>query len=261
MKKKKEKGTVMNYDSLLNAATEIGYHLLYNGAEIYRVEESIQHIFKAYGVSEGDVFAVPSFLAVTICTDTKHPITKIKRLYTRRVNLDKIIQLNELCRSICRDKPDVEFIFTRIMEINKTKEYNFWLEMFGFSLVASAFTLFYGGVIADALCAIISGALVKIVYYNMNRFNSNIFFSNIISSGVASFAALIMVNVGLAANTDMIILGTLMYLFPWIAITTFMRDIISGDLFAGITKLMEALLIATAIALGSGIALTVWRLI
>jgi uncharacterized membrane protein YjjP (DUF1212 family) len=251
----------MNYDGLLNAATEIGYHLLYNGAEIYRVEESIQRIFKAYGVIEGDVFAVPSCLIVTICTDTEHPITKIKRLYHRRINLDKIIQLNELCRQICRETPDISFISRRITEINKTKEYNFWLEMFGFALVAFSFTLFYGGTLADALCAILSGAAVKIVYYNMNRFNSNIFFSNIISSAVATFIALIMVNSGFAPNPDKIIIGTLMNLVPGIAITTFMRDIISGDLFAGITKLMEALLIATAIALGSGIALTIGRLL
>ena len=37
---------------------------------------------------------------------------------------------------------------------------------------------------------------------------------------------------------------------PGIAITNVMRDIIGGDLIAGLTKLTESLLIATAIALG-----------
>ena len=35
----------MNYDDLISAATDVGYLLLRNGAEIYRVEDSMQRIF------------------------------------------------------------------------------------------------------------------------------------------------------------------------------------------------------------------------
>ncbi len=41
----------MNYDDLISAATDVGYLLLRNGAEIYRVEDSMQRIFRAYGKS------------------------------------------------------------------------------------------------------------------------------------------------------------------------------------------------------------------
>ena len=35
----------MDYDALLNMGTELGYQLMYSGAEIYRVEElSLIHI-------------------------------------------------------------------------------------------------------------------------------------------------------------------------------------------------------------------------
>ena len=40
----------MNYDDLISAATDVGYLLLRNGAEIYRVEDSMKRIFRAYGV-------------------------------------------------------------------------------------------------------------------------------------------------------------------------------------------------------------------
>ncbi|MFR8530403.1 MAG: threonine/serine exporter family protein [Anaeromassilibacillus sp.] len=43
----------MNYDDLISAATDVGYLLLRNGAEIYRVEDSMQRIFRAYGVETG----------------------------------------------------------------------------------------------------------------------------------------------------------------------------------------------------------------
>ena len=46
-----------------------------------------------------------------------------------------------------------------------------------------------------------------------------------------------------------------MTLVPGVMITNFMREIIVGDWLTGITKLVEALLIAGAIALGTGIVL------
>ncbi len=64
------------------------------------------------------------------------------------------------------------------------------------------------------------------------------------------------VRIGLAHNSDKMIIGTLMNLVPGIAITNVMRDIIAGDLIAGLVKLTEALLVATAIALGAGMAIT-----
>ena len=58
----------MNYDDLISAATDVGYLLLRNGAEIYRVEDSMQRIFRAYGVETGEVFAIPTCIFVTITT-------------------------------------------------------------------------------------------------------------------------------------------------------------------------------------------------
>lgn len=57
------------------------------------------------------------------------------------------------------------------------------------------------------------------------------------------------------------IIGTLMNLVPGIAITNVMRDIIAGDLIAGLIKLTEALLVATAIALGAGMAITLSQIL
>ena len=41
----------MDYDALLDLGTELGYKLALSGAEIYRVEESVQRLLTAYGSS------------------------------------------------------------------------------------------------------------------------------------------------------------------------------------------------------------------
>ena len=71
---------------LLNAAVDVGYMLLANGAEIYRVEESIQRILYAYDAKNADVFAIPSCIIVSINDRDNEAITKIRRLYSRDTN-------------------------------------------------------------------------------------------------------------------------------------------------------------------------------
>ena len=50
----------MDYDQLLSLATDLGFGLLECGAEIYRVEESIQRLLQAYGVPQADPFVSPT---------------------------------------------------------------------------------------------------------------------------------------------------------------------------------------------------------
>ena len=56
----------MDCEKLLGVATDIAYDLLESGAEIYRVEESIQRIFSAYGAREGSIFAIPTLLILSL---------------------------------------------------------------------------------------------------------------------------------------------------------------------------------------------------
>ena len=55
----------LNEERIFNLSCEIGHRLLRNGAEIYRVEESIEHILRSYGFSRVEAFAVPSCIIVS----------------------------------------------------------------------------------------------------------------------------------------------------------------------------------------------------
>ena len=77
---------------------------------------------------------------------------------------------------------------------------------------------------------------------------------------VTAFLAVFWVEIGVASHIDKMVIGAIMNLVPGVAITNSMRDIIAGDLLAGQAKLVEALFIATAIALGAGMVLSLHRL-
>ena len=58
----------MDYEKLLNMAAELGYQLMYSGAEIYRVEESVRRLLHAYGLPSPEVFAIPNCIIVSLTT-------------------------------------------------------------------------------------------------------------------------------------------------------------------------------------------------
>ena len=60
---------------------------------------------------------------------------------------------------------------------------------------------------------------------------------------------------------DTIIIGSIMLLVPGIAITNAIRDTIAGDLVSGVSRSMEALFIAIAIAAGTSVVFKIWFLI
>ena len=55
----------MDYNTLLEVTVDLGYRLAMNGAETFRIEESIHRILAAYEI-ESEVFAIPNCLTVSI---------------------------------------------------------------------------------------------------------------------------------------------------------------------------------------------------
>lgn len=251
----------MDFNELLNVSTHLGQMLLESGAEIYRVEESIQRMALAYGAKEVDVYAVPTSIIVTISTTDEFNITKTKRIYSRSTNLDKVERLNNLCRYICHERPDLKAVKQELKEISQRPKYSFPIQLFAYALTSSTFTLFYGGNIADAMCALFIGPLIKIISHQLDRFRTNPFFITIICSIIAASLATLAYRFNLADHIDKMIIGLVMNLVPGVAITNSVRDVIAGDFIAGQTKMTEALLTATSIALGTGIALSISNLL
>ena len=251
----------MNYDKLVSTTADVGYLLISSGAEISRAEESMRRIFRAYGVENGEVFAIPTFLSVSVGTAEGRPVTAIRRIASRQTDMRRVALANDLCRRICFAKPNLYHVDREIARIGSLPSVPVWLQTAAFAVVAFSFTLFYGGNFSDAAVAFLGGAALRPVCRILERFHVNAFFIHVTASFVAAAIALTFAHFNIYLNYDKIIIGILMNLVPGIAITDFMRDIIAGDMISGILRLIESLLVATAIAIGAGIALTATRMI
>ena len=96
----------MDYEKLLNMAAELGYQLMYSGAEIYRVEESARRLLRAYGLESPEVFAIPNCLIVSVATPEGQPVTRMRRVPLHGTD----IELLERCNGLCRRRAEIRVV-------------------------------------------------------------------------------------------------------------------------------------------------------
>ena len=252
----------MNYSDLLDLATDLGYELAMCGAETFRIEESINRILQTYGVSS-EVFAIPNCLIVSIETPEGKLMTRMRRIGYHGNDLDGVECFNAISRAICNRKPSMEEA-RKWFDLAPSIRRNYSLPLYLLGNIAGAFgfAFFFGGNLNDAILSGICGLVAGLMGRFMGSMKTNPFFKTIASSFAMALLAYAMAGLGMTNNVDAVIIGSLMILVPGLLFTNAMRDIIYGDTNSGVNRIVQVLLIAMAIALGTaaawGVTADIW---
>lgn len=121
-------------------------------------------------------------------------------------------------------------------------------------IAAAGFCCVFGGTVRDWLWAGLSGLIIGFVTRWLDRLEVNQFFSTIAASFLMALPAYIAAGLGWLDCVAVVIIGALMLLVPGLLITNSMRDIIYGDTSSGVSRIVQVLLSAFAIALGTAAA-------
>ncbi len=244
----------MNYDKLLDFTLELAVRFQKCGAETYRVEETITRLLEAYGV-EADASVIPNCITVACTAPDGRTLSTLRRVHNCSTILDGVERYNALSRTLCAKKPELEEAWTLLNETTASiKNYNVWIEFFGYFLVAFGFAIFFKGTILDAfiagVCGLATGASLKF----MGNLHANPFFSTLVSGFILAFFAHSFGHLGICHNADAVTIGTLMILVPGFLFTNSIRDIIYGDTLSGVNRLVQVLIVAAALVVGTSAA-------
>ena len=245
----------MDYHKLLQAILDIAEEMLVCGAEVERVEDSIERMCYAYGCDRVNAFIITSNIQVTFEDPRGNIITQIRRLKRNDTNFDRLDYLNDLSRYICANKPDLETLVQKYEVVMNRKQLPIWLQYFGAVLVASGFAVFFGGNFADAIASGVLGIVITLITRILAKIEENQMAKLFISSVIAGFLAIVLVAVGIGSNVDKIMIGGIMLLIPGIAMTNSVRDLLIGDVVTGMIRFVNSLLMAAAIACGFALPL------
>ena len=245
----------MNDSLLLELATNLGYYLAMSGAETYRVEESIVRVLGAYGY-EAEAFAIPNCLTVSMISPDGTPMTRMRRIGIHGNDLDAVERYSNLSRRICADPPEPQVAMDWLRQTKANcLHFRWWGKACGYFFGAFGFCFFYGGDPADAVGSGLCGLLIFAIDLWMDRLRSTQFFRTIFSAFFSAILAYTLHGFGLIQSADAAIIGALMLLVPGLLFTNAMRAIMYGDTNSGINRIVQVLLIAVAIALGTAGAL------
>ncbi len=238
-------------EELIYVAIELGERLLICGAEVSRVEESLNRICHAYGASKTHVYATTTSMIVSVENDDGHVITQTRRITSTSTDIEKLDALNNLSRYITANTPDVKAIKEKFNEIDETKQYHPALIIFCYALIAGSFTLFFG---ARTPLEIIFSFLIGGIIGNINMFGEHFglqkLMLKLICAFVACTLAFLVAKIPIIPTVDNIIIGNVMSLISGIGLTNALRDLFTGDVNTGILRLIDALLLAAVIAAG-----------
>ena len=244
----------MEYSKLLDLATDLGYELAMSGAETFRVEESITLVLKAYDI-EAEVFVIPNCMHISIEPVIGRPLTRMRRIGAHGNDLDAVERFSGLSRRICTERPAPEIASGWLLQAKQQcRNYSLPLYLAGHFLGSFGFAILFGGTVGDGICSGFCGLLVGIISKIINNLGANQFFRIISVSFPMALLAYAFGALGFAQNPDCVTIGALMLLVPGLLFTNAMRDIIFGDTNSGINRIVQVLLIAIAIALGTAAA-------
>ena len=241
----------MNEQLLIKNIAEIGKLLLKNGAEIYRVEESLERMCQSYGFQDIGVFALPTYFTMSVTFQDGTNTSLTKRTLQNRTNLYAVCALNDLFRKICNETPTNDFIEQQIKAINSLHPI-MPLVFLGYGLGAGGYAIFFGGGLHEGIIAGIIGFLMYFFVCINEILGINSLMRTTLTSMFLTILAILFYHFHLIYNLDATISGCLMILTPGVAITNSLRDIMGSDHISGMARMLEALLTATFIAIGVG---------
>ena len=172
---------------------KMGEALQNSGAEVFRVEDTLNRIAAAYGAEEVNIFVITSSIVVTLTMPDLPPQTQTRRLRKSTGNdLLELEQLNALSRRICAEKPPVEEFQQQLSTI-LAQPGEPRLHLAGSVLAAASFAVFFGGSLWDGVLA--GGVAVFICW--MERWLAPFCLNGVAFQFIASFLS------GMAARCSM----------------------------------------------------------
>lgn len=234
----------------LTTLLDLGEALVMCGAEIYRVEDSMRRVGKAYGAVSTDVFAITSNIIATVEMPDGHVITQTRRIRNSSTNdFARLNALNALSREYCAAPFSIVRLSERLHQITARNTHEMEL-LIGSVVTASAFAVFFGGGVMDAVLAAIGGCLI----WWMHGHIAPICMNDTVYTFLAAFAMSLFINIvgrlWQVFHIDMVMIGDIMLLIPGAMTTNAIRDFLLGDTLSGAMRLMQALLLAGVLALG-----------
>ena len=247
----------MNYNKIVQGILDIGESMLISGAENYRIEDSLYRMCRSYGFVKYDVFVIPSNIQITVETENGDIITQVRHIENVDIDFDQLDYMNNLCRYVCSHTPDEEELQKKYQEVKSRPPQHPAAKYFAGIMGGTGFAVFFGCNFKDAIVAVIVSLMIVVVGKWLEKREGNLFVYNTILSFLSEVIIVLSVRNGFADHPERIMIGIVMLLISGLSTTNGIREILQKDYISGFINIMNSILGAAGIAVGTALAMLV----
>lgn len=248
-------------EEVLDLALMAGHILLENGAEIYRVEETIDRICEYYGVNSENAFVLSNGIFLTAGNARESFFAKVQHIPVSGTHLNKVAAVNQLSREIVEGKHTIQDAYRILEEIRTMPGKKRWMQTLASGVGSAAFCIFFGGTFGDSLAAFAAGICLYLYVLWLSVPHLSKIVGNIGGGALVTVVCCLLYLMGVGENLNFMMIGTIMPLVPGVAFTNSIRDVADGDYISGSVRMLDALLVFFCIAIGVGIGFSLISLV
>lgn len=234
-----------------------GEILLRNGAEAFRVEDTISRILKHYGYVSVDTISTTTGMYVCVVDKDGTVTTLVKRIHDRTINLNNIAEVNSISRKICEDKISATDAYNELVQIYNTITYPDYIQILSWAISSFGFSYILNSSFNEAFATLFVGLISGTFAVKCCKNFSRIAYPCTVSAFTAFIAILVSI-ISKDLIMDNIIISGIMPLVPGVASVNAIRDLLNGDYMSAQTRLIDVIVVAICIALGVGFSLGIY---
>lgn len=247
---------------VLESAVEAGHILLENGAEIARVEETMERICLHFGVEYEDFFVLSNGIFITGNRNPDSPgaqYAKVRHIPVKGTQLDKVVAVNQLSREVSEGRYSIGQTKEELEKIRRMPGKSFHTQVLASGVGSACFCYLFGGSLTDSVVAFAAGLLLYAFVLLTGTSHMSKITKNICGSALATFICILSYRLGLGENLSHTVIGSIIPLVPGVPFTNGIRDIANGDYISGAVRLLDAALVFLCVAIGVGVTFLIYH--
>lgn len=239
---------------ILKLTAGVGEELIRCGAEISRVEDTMNRIALHYGVTGRQIFIISNGVFVNLEKGEEAKNVSFQHIPQISVDMSKLCELNSLSRDIEQRDLSLDQALARFECVRGGKKKNIGQYIAASGVGAGSFCYLFGGDAKDCFGALLMGLILWFFFTAVERYRLPKVVLHTLGGILATSGCIFLLRLGLVNHLEQTIMGSIIPMIPGVAFVNGIRDIADSDYISGSIRLLDAMLIFICIAAGVCIA-------
>ena len=241
---------------LIHLALDAGEIMIRNGAETFRVQDTMKRILRTSGQEKVEAIALATLLLATLPRENGSPLSMMRAIHSRSVNFRKVCDVNDMSRAFVEGRIGIDEAMKWLDAIDREREYRIPTRIIGYGLIAGCFSFLSSLSPLDGLLSALIGLMLGGLSIWLGTKKMPYFLPPFLCGAFVAYSACWIHPVFPSSHIDTIVIGGIIPLLPGITFSKSMRDLLEVNIISGYTKAVEALIIAGSLAGGVGLTLS-----